>query len=246
MPVPLQEQQEEAERARKRVRQGHEPAREIASADVRGHASEDEGAEEAAAAADAAFIDDEGQPAEAAPVPDSESDEDAGRGAGPVPDDEAEEEEDEFEAMFASKGRKRRGARNSSLKSKADVDSFMGMMEAAALTDLDANREGRPAVHKLKMLAEAEDMLARRDLHHTFLDGGLLGVLKAWLEPMPDGSLPNERVRSAVLRVLQQLPIDVTDEGRKDQLKRSGLGKVSAQHALSSFVAAASVTLGKL
>ena len=64
------------------------------------------------------------------------------------------------------------------LKSKGNVDSFMGMMEAAAITDLDANREGKPAVHKLKMLAEAEDMLARRDLHNTFLDGGLLGVLK--------------------------------------------------------------------
>lgn len=79
--------------------------------------------------------------------------------------------------MFASKGRKR-GGRTSVLKSKGDVDSFMGMMEAAAMTDLDANREGKPAVHKLKMLAEAEDMLARRDLHNTFLDGGLLGVLK--------------------------------------------------------------------
>ncbi len=45
---------------------------------------------------------------------------------------------------------------------------------------------------------------------------------------MPDGSLPNERVRSAVLRVLQQLPIDVTDEGRKDQLKRSRIGQASS------------------
>ncbi len=69
---------------------------------------------------------------------------------------------------------------------------------------------------------------ARADLHDTFLDGGLLGVLKAWLEPMPDGSLPNARVRAAVLHALAQLPIDVTDEGRKDQLKRSGVGKARA------------------
>ncbi|KAK9834014.1 hypothetical protein WJX81_002979 [Elliptochloris bilobata] len=223
--IQEKEQQEEAERRRKRARQGPAPALELAGADEGRDASEDEGAEAVATAEDDAFIDDEGQPAEPeAPQADSESDEEAARGAGLAPD-EAEEEEDEFEAMFASKGRKR-GPRGSALKSKGDVDSFMGMMEAAALTDLDANREGRPAVHKLKMLAEAEDMLSRRDLHNTFLDGGLLGVLKAWLEPMPDGSLPNERVRSAVLRVLQQLPVDVADEGRKDQLKRSGIGKV--------------------
>jgi hypothetical protein len=120
------------------------------------------GGVEAATAADAAFIDDEGAPPadEAEPAADTDSEDERGRAAGPAPDDEAEEEEDEFEKMFASKGRRRSGARAGA--SKADVDAFMGMMEAAAMTDLDANRGGKPAVHKLKMLAEAEDMLGRR------------------------------------------------------------------------------------
>ena len=47
--------------------------------------------------------------------------------------------------------------------------------------------------------------LAQRDLHEDFLDAGILGVLKAWLEPMGDGTLPNLRIRSAVLRALINL-----------------------------------------
>jgi hypothetical protein len=52
------------------------------------------------------------------------------------------------------------------------------------------------------------------------------GVLKAWLEPLPDGTLPNSKVRSTVLRLLGQLPVDCAQEDRKEQLKRSGLGRV--------------------
>lgn len=44
--------------------------------------------------------------------------------------------------------------------------------------------------------------MAQRDLHEEFLDGGVLGVFKAWIEPMQDGSLPNLKIRSAVLRAL--------------------------------------------
>ena len=43
---------------------------------------------------------------------------------------------------------------------------------------------------------------------------------------MPDGALPNARVREAVLRLLHQLPVDCSMEDRKEQLKRSGLGRV--------------------
>lgn len=51
-------------------------------------------------------------------------------------------------------------------------------------------------------------------------------MLKAWIEPMPDGTLPNSKVRGTVLRLLGQLPVDCSFEDRREQLKRSGLGKV--------------------
>lgn len=45
----------------------------------------------------------------------------------------------------------------------------------------------------------------QRDLHDEFLDGGVLGIFKLWLEPMRDGSLPSVKVRGTMLRLLLQL-----------------------------------------
>ena len=41
---------------------------------------------------------------------------------------------------------------------------------------------------------QVEDRLARRNWHDELMASGILGVLKAWIEPMPDGSLPNTKV----------------------------------------------------
>ena len=60
---------------------------------------------------------------------------------------------------------------------------------------------GRPAIHKLQMLGRVEEALADKRLHTDLLDGGLLGVLKGWLEPMRDGTLPNTKVRPATCAV---------------------------------------------
>lgn len=85
---------------------------------------------------------------------------------------------------------------------------------------------GKPAVHKLRMLPQLEEMVATKRLHTELLDAGLLGVLRTWLDPMSDGTLPNVKVRETLLRLLHQLPVDCSKEDRKDQLKRSGLGRV--------------------
>lgn len=60
--------------------------------------------------------------------------------------------------------------------------------------------------HTLPFVApsqEVELFLAQRKYHESFLQQGGLGVLKGWLEPYSDGTLPNVRVRSAVLKCLQ-------------------------------------------
>eukprot|EP01023_Acetabularia_acetabulum_P009956 TRINITY_DN1451_c0_g1_i2.p1 TRINITY_DN1451_c0_g1~~TRINITY_DN1451_c0_g1_i2.p1 ORF type:complete len:310 (-),score=83.02 TRINITY_DN1451_c0_g1_i2:75-1004(-) len=104
--------------------------------------------------------------------------------------------------------------------------TFKQKMDQAVEQDMIANTEGQPAIHKLKMLREVEDMLANRFLHPFFLDAGLLASIKAWIEPLPDGSLPNEEIRSAVLKLLLQLPIDTALQHRREQLKLSKLGMV--------------------
>lgn len=106
------------------------------------------------------------------------------------------------------------------------MENLLSWMEIAVEEDQKANEQGRPAIHKLKLLPLVEEVLTTKRLHSDLLDAGLLGVLKAWLELMPDGTLPNARIRESVLRLLGQLPVDTALEDRKEQLKRSGLGRV--------------------
>lgn len=137
---------------------------------------------------------------------------------------EAAEDDDEIDRML---NKKKRRAREQSMQDiQVTVEHFLARMEAAAEDDMLANQQHKPAIHKLRMLPDVQDMLSNQSIHNEFLDGGLLGVFKAWIEPMPDGSLPNITVRTAVLKLLAQLPIDIAFEGRKEQLKKSGLGKV--------------------
>lgn len=170
-------------------------------------------------AEDEAFIDDEG----ADPAEDVFGDEEEVEGdMGDML--EAAEDDDEIDRMLNKK--KQRRHEQSLQDIQATVESFLARMEAAAEGDMDANTKNKPAIQKLRMLPDVQDILSNQNVHNEFLDGGLLGVFKAWIEPMPDGSLPNITVRSAVLKLLAQLPIDISYEGRKEQLKKSGLGKV--------------------
>ena len=203
-----------------------EPARQPAApaadagADVFGDQDSDEEPPEVPRTAeDDAFIDDEG----ADPVDDVFGDEDDGQ-ADQQQELEASEEDDEIDRLM---NKKKRGRGQQSFQEiQATVENFLARMEVAAEADMKANEDNKPAIHKLRMLPDVQDILSNQGMHNEFLDGGLLGVFKAWIEPMPDGSLPNITVRSAVLKLLQQLPIDIADEGRKEQLKKSGLGKV--------------------
>ena len=56
-------------------------------------------------------------------------------------------------------------------------------------------------------------------VHADFIDGGLLGVLKGWIELMPDGSLPNASIRTAVLKLLQVSPQPL---GRDPRVMQAG------------------------
>lgn len=196
------------------------PSVDATTADVFGDQnSDDEPVEAPRTAEDDAFIDDEG----ADPAEDVFGDEEEGEGdMGNML--EAAEDDDEIDRMFDKK--KRRAHEQTLQDIQATVESFLARMEAAAEGDMDANSRNKPAIQKLRMLPDVQDILSNQNVHNEFLDGGLLGVFKAWIEPMPDGSLPNITVRSAVLKLLAQLPIDISYEGRKEQLKKSGLGKV--------------------
>jgi transcription factor SPN1 len=80
-------------------------------------------------------------------------------------------------------------------------------------------------VKKLKLLPEVEKKLKMVELHESFLRHGLLSVLRMWLDLLPDGNLPNLNIRTSLIKLIEQLPVSTDSHDRKDELKRSGLGR---------------------
>lgn len=137
---------------------------------------------------------------------------------------EEDDMEDELDRLFNKRGRRENTGTDA--QNRAMVENLLAQMEVAVEEDLRAFENRKPALNKLRLLARVEEVLAMRKLHGELLDSGLLGVLKAWIEPMPDGTLPNSKIRSSVLNMLTRLPVDCSFEDRKEQLKRSGLGRI--------------------
>lgn len=142
--------------------------------------------------------------------------------------DEAEEvgegEEYELDNLF-DRGRHKE-LEKSDAENRQIVENFLAQMEVAVEEDEKELEAKRPAIHKLRMLKRVREVLTTKRLHNELLESGLLNVLEAWIRPMKDGSLPNSKVRGTVLDLLTLLPIDCAYEDRREQLKRSGLGRI--------------------
>jgi transcription factor SPN1 len=137
-----------------------------------------------------------------------------------VSDDEDEREEEEEvappkELTLQDRLKKRRRP-----MSAADVESmvdeqklddaardFVRDMMMASDRDIEANRSGQPALHKLKILSRVADMLGKPVMQRPLLDHMVLAVVEQWLKPLPDGSLPNVRIRSVLFQSLKTMPI---------------------------------------
>ncbi|KAL9963947.1 hypothetical protein ACROYT_G027510 [Oculina patagonica] len=116
----------------------------------------------------------------------------------------------------------RRKRKNVDIISDSD-DAIAGMitqMKEAAEEDRMLNGAKQAATKKLRMLPSVLRHLHKADLQMTFLDLGVLNVLKEWLSPLPDGSLPHLQIREGLLKVLAEFPpMDAR------ALKMSGIGK---------------------
>ncbi|GMH07074.1 hypothetical protein Nepgr_008914 [Nepenthes gracilis] len=135
------------------------------------------------------------------------------------------EEDDEIKDLFKM-GKKRKKNEKSAAEIALLVEQLMAELEVVAEEDAFLNTQGKPAINKLKKLPLLIEALSKKQLQHEFLDHGVLTLLKNWLEPLPDGSLPNINIREAILRILTDFPIDLEQYDRREQLKKSGLGKV--------------------
>ncbi|KAL0304914.1 UNVERIFIED_CONTAM: protein IWS11 [Sesamum angustifolium] len=122
----------------------------------------------------------------------------------------------------------------------------MAELKVVAEEDAELYRQGKPAINKLEKLSLLTDVLSKLEqLHQEFLDHGGLTLLKNWLEPLPDGSLPDINIRTAVLKILNDFPIDLQHSDRRGLLKRSGLGKVIMFLSMSTEETTANQKLAK-
>lgn len=95
------------------------------------------------------------------------------------------------------------------------------MTEAAQLDAIN-RQEGKPAMHKLKMLPEVVSLLNRNQYVNSLVDPeiNILEAVKFFLEPLDDGSLPAYNIQRDLMVSLGRLPIN------KETLIASGIGKV--------------------
>lgn len=98
-------------------------------------------------------------------------------------------------------------------------------IKAAMITqleqDYESNKNNRPALQRLKNLDELEKLLKSNALQKPLLENGILDVIKQYLEPLPDNTLPNIKIKKAMLEVLDYLPVK-----RKHILNSNGIGKI--------------------
>ncbi|KAG5438190.1 hypothetical protein PCANB_003041 [Pneumocystis canis] len=110
------------------------------------------------------------------------------------------------EAIISSRKKKRK---DEDLEEIADdeIIALREKMRQAAIDDAQANAEKKPATHKLKMLSEVESALRKTSFTESILDNNLLEVVRIWLEPLPDRSLPALNIQKVLFSALSRLPI---------------------------------------
>ena len=208
------------EKEKQRKEKAKKSADEAAMWDIMDSENDEEGE---ADETDKKFIDDDG----AADIFDSSGDEgDDVVADAPQAEEAEEEEEDEVERRLQK--RKARGRKRKELdpaEKQHICRSILSRMEAAYDADAEALKRDELSYHKLKLLGEVESVFSLKHMHETLLYEGCLNVLKSWLAPLPNWTLPVVKIRGAILRILKLMNIRAVDD-KLDKLKSSGIGKV--------------------
>lgn len=104
----------------------------------------------------------------------------------------------------------------------AEIEEMRKQMTQAAQMDAINRQQGKPAMHKLKLLPDVLKLLNRNQYANSLVDPeiNLLEAVRFFLEPLDDGSMPAYNIQRDLLTALTKLPI------QKDALIASGVGKV--------------------
>lgn len=138
-------------------------------------------------------------------------------------------------SMKKGAGRRGRGKKNkkSEEELRMEVENLVAQMQVAVDKDAKAAKAGKPALMRMHLLKQVAETLRQNDLQMLLVDPslGVLDAIKRWLSPLEGWRLPNEKIVSELLDCLNRLPIDLDDGQVKEQLKRTGLGKMVGFYA---------------
>lgn len=86
--------------------------------------------------------------------------------------------------------------------------------------DIQLQEQMKVANNKIENIDELATKIIRKETQESLIKLGILSELKLWLEPLPDNSLPNQKIKRAILDVLSTMKVTKSD------LLNSGIGKI--------------------
>lgn len=102
-------------------------------------------------------------------------------------------------------------------QSEIELSSLKDKMRNTLYKDQDLIQNSKPAINRLLILPDCMQKLFKL---RSVVDADLLHVLREWLEPLPDNTLPNLDIRLQILEFL------LTINPSRDQLVSSEIGKI--------------------
>jgi transcription factor SPN1 len=100
------------------------------------------------------------------------------------------------------------------------AEDLVEKMRVAAEADRQSRANNQPALEKLRVLPLVRQRVVNRQLQEELLESNLLTAFKAWLEPPAPNELPTLELRSALYKMLYDLPIEAS------HLRHSHVGQI--------------------
>lgn len=86
--------------------------------------------------------------------------------------------------------------------------------------DLVLNQQMKPSTDRIANIDEIVSKIIKKELQEVLVKMGILKELKTWLEPLPDNSMPNLKIKRSILDALFNVRVT------KEDLLESEIGKI--------------------
>jgi hypothetical protein len=100
------------------------------------------------------------------------------------------------------------------------VKKLIKDMNTAYESDKKANEEKRAGFSRFKLLGGIMQFCKNGNYQEDLVSNDFCEIAAKWLNPLPDGSLPNPRIRFVILEALWELPIEF------EHLEATHLGRI--------------------